>query len=98
MVPWVVQHLPEITLSLTVFEMTFSISAKIQDGGQKSEESKIFRSPTGVVTSTLGDPKFSRNRSISYSFRDKQHFPFPPKFKMADENRKTLKFLEVLEE
>ena len=30
-----VQNLTEITLSVTVFTMSFSISAKIQDGGKK---------------------------------------------------------------
>ena len=43
-------------------------------------------------------PKFARNCSISYNFRDKWHFPFLPKFKMADKNRKSLNFSEVLEE
>ena len=32
------------------------------------------------------------------TFVDKRHFPFLPKFKMAAENRKSLNFLEVLEE
>ena len=61
--------------------MTVSISAKIQDGCRKSEESKIFRGATGVVPSTLFCPKFVRNRSISYGYRDKLHFHF----KMAAE-------------
>ena len=34
--------------------MTFSISAKIQDGCQKSEKSKFFRGARGVVLGTLG--------------------------------------------
>ena len=38
------QHLPEIALSVTVFETNkFSISTKIQDGGQNLEKSKFFR-------------------------------------------------------
>ena len=41
-------------------------------------------------------PKFAQNWSISYGFQDKQHFPFPPKFKMVAENQKSLNFLEVL--
>ena len=43
-------------------------------------------------------PKFAQNRSISYSFRDKKHFPFLPKFKMAAEIWKSLNFSKVLEE
>ena len=53
--------------------MAFSISANIQDGGQKSEKAEFFRGPRGVVLSTLG---FARNHSISYSFQDKLHFLF----------------------
>ena len=59
--------------------MTSSISAKIQDGGQKLEKSKHFRGPIEVVLSTLGGPKFAWNLSISYGFRDKWHFPFGDK-------------------
>ena len=33
--------------------MTFSISTKIQDGGQNSKKSKHFRGPTGVDLSTF---------------------------------------------
>ena len=77
---------------------TFSISAKIKDGSQKSENSKFFRGARGVAVRTLGDPKFAQNCSISYGFRDKRHFPFPQKFKMAAENRRSLNFSEVLEQ
>ena len=34
--------------------MTFSISAKIQDGGRKLEKSKLFEGATGVACITLG--------------------------------------------
>ena len=34
--------------------MTFSISAKIQDGGQNLEESKFFTGPRTVALSTQG--------------------------------------------
>ena len=37
----------------------------------------------GVVLRYPGGPKFAQNRSICYDFRDKQHFRFLPKFKMA---------------
>ena len=33
--------------------MTFSISAKIQDGSRKLEKSKFFRGASGVVLSTF---------------------------------------------
>ena len=36
--------------------------------------------------------------AIRNTFTDKQHFPFPPKFKIAEENEKSLNFSEVLEE
>ena len=41
-------------------------------------------------------PKFVRNCSISYSFPDKQHFPFPTNFKMASKIWKILNFSEAL--
>ena len=48
------QNLPEIALSLTVFEINnIFISAKIQDGDQKSEKPKFFRGASGVELSTL---------------------------------------------
>ena len=43
-----------------------------------------------------GGPIFTLNHSISYSFRDKGHFPFPVKFKIAAEIIKSLSFSEVL--
>ena len=77
--------------------MTFSISAKIQDGGQKLEKPKSFRVARGVVHSTLGVQNLPEI-TISYGFWDKQYFPFPPKFKMAVEILKSLNFSDVLEE
>ena len=61
-------------------------------------KSIFFRYPGGVIIGTLGVQNFARNHSISYGFRDKQHFPFLPKLKMAAENRKSLNFSEVLVE
>ena len=36
--------------------------------------------------------------ALCYTFLDKWHFSFPPKFKMAVEIQKSLNFSEVLEE
>ena len=60
--------------------MTFSTSAKIKEGSPNLEKSQVFRGSAGVV--------FARKCSFSYSLQDKQHFPFPLKFKMAAEIRK----------
>ena len=75
-----VHNLRKIALALTVIEIKmFFISANIQDGGQKSEKFKFFRSPKGVIVlGYLVVPKFVMNHSISYSFQDKQPFLFPP--------------------
>ena len=56
------------------------------------EKSNFFRYPREVVLGNLGSPKFARNCSISYSFREKQHFPFPPKLKMAAKKSEKSKF------
>ena len=53
------------SLYLLQFEINFSISAKIQDDGRKSEKSKFFRGASGV---DLQDPKLARNHSNSYVF------------------------------
>ena len=53
--------------------MTFSISSKIQDGSQKSEKSKFFRYPKGVVLSSLGVqnlPEITLSLTISAKIQD----------------------------
>ena len=42
-------------------ETIFSISTKIQDGGQNLEKSKFFRGPGGVVLSTVGSKIFLKS-------------------------------------
>ena len=44
-----IQNLVEIAFEIN----KFSISAKIQDGGRKSEKSKFFRGESGSVPSNL---------------------------------------------
>ena len=59
----------------------FSFSAKIQDDRQKLLKLKNFSCFNRILFYYPAGPKFARNRTISYSFRDICHFP--QKFKMA---------------
>ena len=94
-----VQNLAEITLYVLPFsrKTTFSICAKIQDSSQNLEKSKFFRGHRGVFLGIQGS-NFAQNRSISYHFLEKQHFPFAPKFKIAAKIWKSQNFSEAIEE
>ena len=57
-------------------ETIFSISTKIQDGGQNLEKSKFLRGPGGVVLSTVGVqsfPKFTLSLTV-FKINDIFHF------------------------
>ena len=60
---------------------------KLQDGGRNLENCEFFRGHKGVVLSIQWIQNLSKI-AFSYGFRDKQHFLFPPKVKMAAEIRK----------
>ena len=61
-----VKNLLETALSRTVFEMTFSISAIIQDGGQNSGNSTFF---TGTISKVSSKQRVQILLEITLSLR-----------------------------
>ena len=78
--------------------MTFSISAKIQDDGQNLEKSKFFKPPREVALSAMGVQNLTEITLSLTVFEISDIFYFLSKFKMTTEIRKSLNYLEVLEE
>ena len=77
--------------------MTFSISAKIKDGGRNLEKSNFFKGPAGVVLSSLGVqnlPEITQSLTV----QDKQNFPFLPTFNKAPEILMILNFSQSIKE
>ena len=52
--------------------MIFSISTKIQDGGQNSENSNFFQGYHIKIAKHPAGPEFAQNHSIRYGFEDFQ--------------------------
>ena len=80
---------------------TFSFSAKIQDGRQKWQKSKFCPFALDTVVLPRGSwillyypvgQKFTRNRSISYGFRDIHTFSFSAKIQDGRQKWRKKKF------
>ena len=80
--------------------MTSSISAKIQDGGQKFEKFKFFRGATGVALITLGVQKLPETTlSLTiFEINDIFHFRHNSRWQPKFEEVSTLNISEVLVE
>ena len=76
--------------------MTYSISAKIQDGVQNSEKSTFYRGYSSPQYQG-GGAKFAQNGSISYSFKIKDII-VSTKIQDSSQNLKFLNFSEVQKE
>ena len=91
------QNLIEIALSLTGIRDKRHFHFRQNPRWRpKFGKFKIFHRLYSKSSNYLQGAKFDRNRS--YGFRDKQHFPFPPKSKMAAEIRQNSKFLRGFKE